>query len=231
MPGRSSAPPSLSVSAAAGDALVNDAPGPHIPTVNAIVAASSDAVRQQLMGLTHRANLGVRSIAEDPLALATLLQPRRSAWVVTGGTLTLARPFLSTARTARAAVVAVLSGRIDSEERSGLSYRGLAVLRAVPPTGTFHAAAVASRAGLSVWDPGLDSAGAAAESIETPLSPRERTVVELTGAGLSTKAVARQLGISPNTVKFHLQAAFAKLGVASRAEAVMAAIRRGELAV
>ena len=56
-------------------------------------------------------------------------------------------------------------------------------------------------------------------------------MLELTGAGLSTKAVARKLGISPNTVKFHLQAVFEKLGVASRAEAVMAAIRRGELAV
>jgi DNA-binding CsgD family transcriptional regulator len=65
----------------------------------------------------------------------------------------------------------------------------------------------------------------------TPLSPRERTVLELTGAGLSTKEVARRLGISPNTVKFHLQAAFDKLGVASRAEAVMVAIRCGELSV
>jgi LuxR family maltose regulon positive regulatory protein len=56
-------------------------------------------------------------------------------------------------------------------------------------------------------------------------------VLELTGGGLSTKAVARQLGISPNTVKFHLHAAFEKLGVTTRAEAVMTAIRRGELAV
>jgi LuxR family maltose regulon positive regulatory protein len=56
-------------------------------------------------------------------------------------------------------------------------------------------------------------------------------VLELAGAGLSTKEVARQLGISPNTVKFHLQASFEKLGVGSRAEAVIAAIRRGELAV
>jgi DNA-binding CsgD family transcriptional regulator len=32
-------------------------------------------------------------------------------------------------------------------------------------------------------------------------------------------------------VKFHLRAAFEKLGVTSRAEALMAAIRRGELSV
>ena len=97
--------------------------------------------------------------------------------------------------------------------------------------GAFQAAAIGSRAGLSVWDPELNWASDVADSVATPLSPRERTVLELTGAGLSTKAIARQLGISPNTVKFHLQAAFEKLGVTSRAEAVLAAIRRGELAV
>jgi DNA-binding CsgD family transcriptional regulator len=107
----------------------------------------------------------------------------------------------------------------------------LAVLRATPQDDAFLAAVMASRAGLSVWDPDLDSLSEAPVLIETPLSPRERTVLELTGAGLSTKAVARQLGISPNTVKFHLNAAFDKLGVSSRAEAVLAAVRRGELSV
>ena len=231
MLGRGSTPPSSSVSEAAGNALVNGAPGPHNVAVNPIVAASSDAVRRELVELTQGAHFGVQAIAEDPTALAALLRPDRDAWVVTGGTLTLARPFLSTARPANAAVIAVLSGRTDAEDRLDLSYGALAVLRAVPPTETFRAATIASRAGLCVWDPALVSPAEADESIETPLSPRERTVLELTGAGLSTKAVARLLGISPNTVKFHLQAVFDKLGVTSRAEAVMAAIRRGELAV
>jgi DNA-binding CsgD family transcriptional regulator len=107
----------------------------------------------------------------------------------------------------------------------------LAVLRAVPPIERFQAATIATHTGLSVWDPNLKSAEDPAGSNESPLSPRERTILELTGGGLSTKAIARRLGISPNTVKFHLQAAFEKLGVTTRAEAVMAAIRRGELAV
>jgi DNA-binding CsgD family transcriptional regulator len=63
------------------------------------------------------------------------------------------------------------------------------------------------------------------------LSVREREVLALVAAGLATKAAARQLGVSPNTVKFHLRAAFDKLGVNTRAEAVLAAVRRGELAV
>jgi len=145
--------------------------------------------------------------------------------------LTQARPFLIAARTAKAAAVAVIFGNPGEEDRSHLGYGGLAVLRATPQDDAFLAAVMASRAGLSVWDPDLDSLSEAPVLIETPLSPRERTVLELTGAGLSTKAVARQLGISPNTVKFHLNAAFDKLGVSSRAEAVLAAVRRGELSV
>jgi DNA-binding CsgD family transcriptional regulator len=199
--------------------------------VNPIVAASSDALRRDLVDLTQTAKFGVCGVAQDPAALETLLRSDRSAWVVTGGSLTLARPFLSRARAANAAVVAVLIDGTAAKDRSDLDYGGLALLRAMPRPETFQAAAIGSRAGLCVWDPDLDSAADAADSVATPLSPRERTVVELTGAGLSSKAIARRLGISPNTVKFHLRAAFDKLGVTSRAEAVMAAIRRGELAV
>jgi DNA-binding CsgD family transcriptional regulator len=199
--------------------------------VNLIVAASSDPVRRDLVDLTQGANFNVLSVARDPIALARLLRRGENAWVVTGGTLTPVRPFLCAARTANAAVVAVLTGGADGEDRSDLGYGGLAVLRAMPRTDAFQAAVIASGVGLSVWDPGLAAPPLPTEPSETPLSPRERTVLELAGAGLSTKAVARELDISPNTVKFHLAAAFKKLGVTSRAEAVMAAIRRGELSV
>jgi len=196
-----------------------------------IIAAAGADERRTLVELTKDARFGVGAVADAPAALAALLRADPAAWVVTGGTLTRARPFMRAARTAGAWVVAVLSGRAEAEDRLDLGYRGLAVLRAVPPTERFQAATVAVRAGLSAWDPDLQFPADAVDAIETPLSPRERRVLELTGAGLSTKSVARQLGISPNTVKFHLQAAFEKLDVTSRAEAVMVAIRRGELAV
>jgi DNA-binding NarL/FixJ family response regulator len=199
--------------------------------VNPIVAASAVTVRQQLAKLARSAHFHVQAITGDPPTLATWLQQEAGAWVVTGGSWAAARPFLRTARGAGKAVVAVLSGRADAEDRADLEQGGWALLREVPTTEAFQAASVASRAGLSVWDPGLDYPTDSTEAIQAPLSPRERTVLELAGAGLSTKATARQLGISPNTVKFHMQAAFNKLGVTSRAEAVMAAIRRGELAL
>ena len=44
------------------------------------------------------------------------------------------------------------------------------------------------------------------------LTPREREILGLIGEGLSNKAMARRLGISVHTVKFHLEALFTKLG-------------------
>ena len=72
-----------------------------------IVAASGTDVRRTLVELTEDAQFGVRAVAADPTTLAKLLRPDRDAWVVTGGTLSRARPFLSAARTANAAVVAM----------------------------------------------------------------------------------------------------------------------------
>ena len=59
------------------------------------------------------------------------------------------------------------------------------------------------------------------------LTPREREILGLIGEGLSNKAMARRLGISVHTVKFHLEALFTKLDATSRAEAVAKGLRGG----
>jgi DNA-binding CsgD family transcriptional regulator len=59
------------------------------------------------------------------------------------------------------------------------------------------------------------------------LSPREREVLALLLDGASNKAIARALGISVRTAKFHVAAVFAKLGARNRAEAVAIALREG----
>jgi DNA-binding NarL/FixJ family response regulator len=59
------------------------------------------------------------------------------------------------------------------------------------------------------------------------LTPREVEVLALVGQGQSNKAIARRLTISAHTVKYHLEAIFAKLGVRSRAEAVTRGLRLG----
>ena len=68
------------------------------------------------------------------------------------------------------------------------------------------------------------------EPLPEPPSPaltsREIEVLSALGHGLGNKAVARRLGISPHTVKFHLESLFRKLGAGSRAEAVAKGMRR-----
>ena len=61
----------------------------------------------------------------------------------------------------------------------------------------------------------------------TPLSKREKQILQLVANGSTTKEVARDLGISPHTVKTHLERIFEKLGANDRAQAVAIAIRTG----
>ncbi len=62
------------------------------------------------------------------------------------------------------------------------------------------------------------------------LSQREAEVLRLVAAGLSNKRVARALGLSDHTVKFHLNSVFNKLGCRTRAEATRLGMERGLLA-
>ena len=71
-----------------------------------------------------------------------------------------------------------------------------------------------------------DSFAAAEEAAATALlTPREIDILTAVGSGMSNKEAARALGISAHTVKFHLEAVFAKLGASNRAEAVAKGLR------
>ena len=61
-----------------------------------------------------------------------------------------------------------------------------------------------------------------------PPAPTAREIEVLTALaqGMSNKAIARRLGISPHTVKFHLEQLFRKLGAGCRAEAVAKGLKR-----
>jgi DNA-binding NarL/FixJ family response regulator len=122
---------------------------------------------------------------------------------------------------AEAPVLALADQAIDA---AGVLPRG------VDP-GLLDPALRAVAAGLLVRVPGAAPAPAGFRAAEDapPLTPREAEVLALVGQGMSNKAVARRLGISLHTVKFHLEALFEKLGASSRAQAVAIGLRGGAI--
>jgi DNA-binding NarL/FixJ family response regulator len=84
-----------------------------------------------------------------------------------------------------------------------------------------------TQAQVRLWLQNVD----AVESGERPpvesLTPRERQVLRMMADGLANKEIAAQLAISEHTAKFHVAQILAKLGAATRAEAVTIGIRRG----
>ncbi|MFS9599383.1 response regulator transcription factor, partial [Klebsiella variicola] len=61
---------------------------------------------------------------------------------------------------------------------------------------------------------------------ELPLTPRQKHVLHLLTQGLSNKLIARELGVSVDTVKDHVAAVFKALGVSSRTQAVLVATQK-----
>ena len=61
----------------------------------------------------------------------------------------------------------------------------------------------------------------------TGLTPRETEVVGLLARGLQTKQIARALGISVKTADRHIQNAYAKIGLSTRAAATLFAMEHG----
>lgn len=68
-----------------------------------------------------------------------------------------------------------------------------------------------------------------ADAIVEPLTQRELQVLELLAEGLPNKSIAERLGISDQTVKFHVASISGKLGASNRTDAVRRAVRRGLL--
>ena len=78
----------------------------------------------------------------------------------------------------------------------------------------------------------LEAAGHAAPRAPRPagLTEREAEVMALLARGLQTKQIARALGISAKTADHHVQNAYAKIGVSTRAAAALFAMRHGLVA-
>lgn len=66
-----------------------------------------------------------------------------------------------------------------------------------------------------------------AQSVYSPLSPRELQVLELVASQQTNKEIASLLDISNQTVKNHISSILRKLAVNDRAQAVICAVRQG----
>ena len=69
----------------------------------------------------------------------------------------------------------------------------------------------------------------ATETFDDELTPRELDVLALLAEGASNKTIARQLGISVHTAKFHVASILDKLDATGRTDAVAHAARLGVL--
>jgi DNA-binding CsgD family transcriptional regulator len=88
-----------------------------------------------------------------------------------------------------------------------------------------HAAELAHSGGMPVMAPPTSSRAtivnrASGAGDETPLTAREREVIELVSSGATNQEIANALVISESTVKSHVKHILRKLGAANRAEAV-----------
>jgi DNA-binding NarL/FixJ family response regulator len=69
------------------------------------------------------------------------------------------------------------------------------------------------------------------EPAPTHLTERELEVLQLAAGGQTNREIGKQLSISARTVQVHLSNVFGKLGVGSRTEAVLYAVRQGWLSL
>jgi DNA-binding CsgD family transcriptional regulator len=73
----------------------------------------------------------------------------------------------------------------------------------------------------------LAARSSALVNADLPLTPREQEVLTLLAEGASNKAIARRLGISVHTAKFHVSSLLDKLDAVGRTDAVSHAARLG----
>jgi two-component system nitrate/nitrite response regulator NarL len=184
-------------------------------------------------GLTVLDPVGVDDDWSDPGEGGDEEEPDAAVWDLGLG----ARSGLERLRALGAApppVVAIVADALDAREALAAGARA-----ALPRNVDADRLAAAIRAvvqGLVVLDDSFAAAllrGAPPPAPDLPesLTPREAEVLQLLSQGLANKSIAQRLGISDHTVKFHVNAILGKLGVQSRGEAIVQAVRLGLVAL
>ena len=212
-------------------------PSEPTPSTAVLVVAGNELVAARVEAML-RSQTGLRVTVSAPGELARRLEDHAAAIVVLA---------LESAETAR--LLEVLRGmpKVDGvlllasdpsgawtaqARRSGVR----AVLRSDATAEELATAIAAVRAGLLVLHPDALKSSTEARAARsrigaTALTAREQEILEMIAEGMSNRTIANRLGISSQTVKFHVASILAKLGAGSRTEAVTFGLRQGLIAL
>lgn len=203
--------------------------------IRAIVAASSDIARASAASLLSKSDgVEVAGLARDADELAQLIRSSAPDVVVidAGARDESDQFFDALAEVPRSPGVVVMSDEAHAvHPPDGRASAGWARLPRRPSADELDGAVRAVAAGLIVTHPALaESAGHPATvraNHSIVLTPREIEVLRMLADGLPNKTIAKRLGVSAHTVKFHVGSIMSKLHASSRTEAVTDGIRRG----
>jgi DNA-binding NarL/FixJ family response regulator len=206
----------------------------------AVAIYSADPAFRLRLEQLLRAELGytVASVTSDPAAVSQLIEQRRVDTVVAH---VQSRELLTEWRNRHPATTfVVIAGESDEGDTLDALYAGATAI--LPPwaENTEIAAAInVARRGLAllprhVLERLLDASSPTSEqsrrdddASRVSLTSREHEVLAAMADGASNKVIARRLGISLYTAKFHVAAILAKLDADSRTEAVARAAHLG----
>jgi two-component system nitrate/nitrite response regulator NarL len=126
-------------------------------------------------------------------------------------------------------VPSVVLAESEAQARAALARGARGAVMRKPDGPRLVAALHAVAAGLTVLDFSLSPSATPADesAAQAQLTGREHEVLELLAAGCSNRRIARKLGISEHTAKFHVNGILVKLSAGTRTEAVVIAARRG----
>ena len=195
------------------------------------VVAPTPLARAGLRSILESAELGAGMLVVGEADSAVELMPPVADVVVVAGDDSLEEAARAVAEEGTQAIILLAEDDRSMPLLREVAPRGWGVISPDASPEELSAAIVAVVQGLVVLTRTLTGrllrGQEAVEQPAEPLTVREREVLGLLGWGLSNKMIARDLRISEHTVKFHVSSIYAKLGAASRTEAVRLGARFG----
>ena len=205
--------------------------------IRALIAAASDVGRAGLESLVGRmTDVEIAGRAGDADALSALIRSTAPDVVLidAGSRSASGEIFLKMIGDVPRGlgVVALIDDASDASAAEGRRSEGFALLPQRATAAEVDAAIRAVAAGLLVTHPDLVDRPAQAPAAHATadgslLTPREVEVLRMLADGLPNKSIAKRLGVSAHTIKFHVGSIMTKLHASSRTEAVTDGIRRG----